>query len=133
MPWRDYSIMEEKLAFINEYLSGSWSMKELCESFAISRVTGFKYLNRFRTFGITGLLESPRNPLSCPHKTPEAVEDAIVALRKEHPRYGAEKLSTILLANDPTLALPSIPTINNILTRKGLIIPRKRIRRIIPV
>lgn len=133
MPWRDYSIMEEKLAFINEYLSGSWTMKDLCESFAISRVTGYKYLDRFRTYGIPGLLESPRNPHSCPHKTPVAIEDAIIALRKEHPRYGAEKLSTILLANDPTLSLPSIPTINNILKRKGLIIPRKRIRRIVPV
>lgn len=49
MPWRDCSIMEEKLAFINEYLSGLWTMKDLCESFAILRVTGYKYLDRFRT------------------------------------------------------------------------------------
>lgn len=125
--------MEEKLAFINEYRSGAWSMTDLCESFCISRTTGYKYLERYIEYGIQGLLEFSREPLSCPHKTADEIERGLISLRKEHPRYGAEKLHTLFETLHPGVELPSIATINNILKRNGLIVPRKRIRRIIAV
>jgi len=44
MPWRNTSIMEERVFFINEYRSGIWTMTELCKKFGISRPLG--YMNR---------------------------------------------------------------------------------------
>ena len=40
MPWKDMSIMDAKIEFINEFLSGAWSMAELCRQFGISRTLG---------------------------------------------------------------------------------------------
>ncbi len=51
MPWRENSVMDERIGFINEYNSGCWSMTELCERFEISRKTGYKWLERYREFG----------------------------------------------------------------------------------
>jgi len=125
--------MDEKFAFINEYRSGYWSMKDLCGAFGISRTLGYKYLHRFEDYGFKGLFEISRVPNSSPNKTPEAIIAAITALRKEHPRYGAEKLRTLLLDRFPERQWPAISTINLILKRNGLVKSKRRIRRITPL
>jgi putative transposase len=133
MPWRDISTMEEKIAFIDEYRSGSWTMVELCQVFGISRTLGYKYLNRYEAFGFPGLEETSRRPESSPSRTPQQVVERILELKKEHPRYGAETLRTKLLEQFPGESWPAISTINLILKRNGLVVPRKRKRHIVPV
>lgn len=133
MPWRNTSIMEERVFFINEYRSGIWTMTDLCKEFGISRPLGYKYIRRYEQFGIDGLLSISRRPHDIPNKTPQNIERLIVAFRKKHPRYGALKILVKLTERYPDKEFPSIPTINNILYRNGLIIPKRRVRRIIPV
>jgi len=133
MPWRDISTMEEKIAFINEYRSGSWTMVELCHVFGISRTLGYKYLDRYESYGFPGLEEISRRPASSPSRTPERVVERILELKKKHPRYGAEKLRTKLLERFPGRSWPAISTINLILKRNGLVVVRKRKRHICPV
>jgi len=41
MPWKASSVMEEKLRFIVEYERDEQTMRELCESFGVSRETGY--------------------------------------------------------------------------------------------
>jgi len=132
MPWKDMSIMDSKIEFINEFRSGAWSMAELCRQFGISRTLGYKYVHRFVQLGWDGLSEVSRAPLVHPNQTPAAQEAAMVSLRKEHPRWGAEKILTILKQEHPDLSWPSISTGNEILKRNGLVVPRRRIRRINP-
>jgi len=43
MPWKERSIMEERLWFVLRLKDGE-SMSSLCRDFGISRVTGYKNL-----------------------------------------------------------------------------------------
>lgn len=81
MPWRDTSIMEERLSFIYEYLSGFWAFSDLCEEFEISRPTGYKFVERFERDGFAGLTDQSRALKVCPNKAPKRMVDAIIRLR----------------------------------------------------
>ena len=133
MPWRYRSIREEKFFFINEFRSGLWTMKSLCQEFGISRTLGYKYLHRFEKAGFEALRELSRVPHSSPNKTPTDIEQAIVELRKKHLRFGAEKLLTVLCQRYPEKPWPSLSTTNLILKRNGLVKPKRRLRKIFPV
>lgn len=37
MPWQERCAMDQRRLFVGEYLTGLWTMTELCEQFAISR------------------------------------------------------------------------------------------------
>ena len=44
MPWRECSVMDERVRFIGHLLDGE-GMSELCRKFGISRKTGYKIFN----------------------------------------------------------------------------------------
>jgi hypothetical protein len=66
-------------------------------SFGISRAKGYKWLERYREEGPKGLEDRMPVARSCPHRTPDAVVDRVVALRKEFPFDGLEKLRARLI------------------------------------
>ncbi|WP_419174389.1 helix-turn-helix domain-containing protein [Desulfosediminicola sp.] len=66
MPWKETTMMDEKLEFINEWKSGNFSFSELCREFDITRPTGYKYIKRFQERGFDGLLEQSRRPRGHP-------------------------------------------------------------------
>ncbi len=133
MPWKDTSAMEEKVEFINEWLSNRYTVTELCEAFGISRTTAYKYFDRYAKEGFNAFLEQSRAPVQHPNQTPEDIELAIIDLRKLHKRWGARKIHRLLKNDFPVERIPSVVTVNNILNRNGLIIPRKRVRRVKPL
>jgi len=133
MPWKDTSIMEERLSFVYEYLSGAWAFSNLCEEYAISRPTGYKFIDRYEKYGFKGLIDLSRAPITSPNRTPKRLVDAIIKLRAKHPRYGPKKLRTKLVERYPALTWPAISTLALILKENNLIPDRRRIRRIIPV
>jgi transposase len=96
MPWRNTTIMDEKYFFINEYLSHRHIITETCKQFGISRTLGYKYIDRYNQSGFKGLEELSRKPKTSPTKTPNKVARDIISLRNKHPRYGADKIKTIL-------------------------------------
>jgi transposase InsO family protein len=130
MPWKETSSMNEKVGFINEWRSGQWSMSELCNAYGISRTLGYRYLNRFEKDGMAGLLERSSAPISSPNKTPNDLEKAIVNLRKQHKRWGPDKLKTILAEQFPEHDWPAVSTIALILKRNDLVLPRRRRRKV---
>lgn len=130
MPWKETSPMNEKISFINEWRSGYWSMSELCDVYGISRTLGYRYLDRFETEGMAGLLERSSAPSSCPNRTPKPVEKAITDLRKQHRRWGPEKLRTVLSERFPDIEWPASSTFALILKRNNMIQPRRRRRKI---
>jgi len=66
------------------------NMSLLCRRFEISRSTGYKWLRRYRAEGKAGLQDRSRRPHSSPAKTPEHIEEAVCALRDEHPAWGSQ-------------------------------------------
>jgi len=47
MPWKECSVMDERLRFVAQLLDGE-AMSEVCRAFGISRKTGYKIFERIR-------------------------------------------------------------------------------------
>lgn len=120
------SPMDQRRSFVRDYESGQWSMSELCERYLVSRPTGYKWIRRAAEGGDTALAELSRAPRSCPHRTPEDIEERILELRR-HYGWGAKKLLQVLHKRDRRQAWPARSTINAILDRHGKL--RKQRRR----
>lgn len=50
MPWKELSVMDERLKFVARLLDGE-SMTDLCQEFGISRKTGYKIIHRYQDHG----------------------------------------------------------------------------------
>jgi transposase InsO family protein len=124
--------MDERLGFITDYQRGSDSMVELCERYGISRKTGYKWLDRYRLFGASGLVERSHAPLHHGSATASALADAIISLRQERPSWGPRKIIAKLSARQPELVWPAPSTAGEILKRAGLVSGRRLHRRAPP-
>jgi len=118
MAWRAMDVQEQRIRFVLAASSGDRTLSSLYSEFGISAPTGRLWLKRYRADGIPSLTEQSRRPLSSPRRTAPAVEERIVALRRDRPDWGARKLA-MLLAREG-LALPAA-TVHRILNRRGLV------------
>ena len=128
MPWKESSVMNERLRFVARVLEGE-SMSEVCREFGISRKTGYKLLNRYREEGPVSLCDRSRRPVRYANQLAEPVERLIVEARKEKPHWGARKIRELLvrrLAGD--IRIPAISTIHAVMDRHGMV-KRGRQRR----
>jgi putative transposase len=126
MPWRETSPMEERLEFVREYESGLFTMTELAVQYGISRKTGYKWLERHDAEGALGLCDRSRRPHTSPQATDPHLMDALVAIRRRHPRWGAKKLLAIAARRDPRADWPSRSTVCTWLKERDLVPPRRR-------
>src|SRR5437660_6673123 len=88
MPWKESSVMDERMRFIIRLKDGE-SMASLCREFGISRKTGYKIFERYEECGLEGLSDRARRPFRYANQLPEQVEAAIVSAKKEKPHWGA--------------------------------------------
>ena len=74
-------------------------MAELCRIFGVSRQTGYVWINRFLEANqdVRALADRPRRPLSSPSAVSEDMQDFIVAMRKEKPKWGPRMLRSWLI------------------------------------
>jgi transposase InsO family protein len=128
MPWKESSVMEERLRFVARVLEGE-SMTDVCRAFGVSRKTGYKLLNRYREEGPVALCDRSRRPVRYANQLPEQIERLIVDMKKEKPPWGARKIRELLvrrLAGD--VRIPARSTVHAVLDRHGLV-KRARQRR----
>jgi len=131
MPWTEWKIMDQREQFVRDYLTGEYPKRALCEAYGISRPTGDKWLARYHAHGVAGLADLSRQPHTQPHRTPDEVVAAIVAMKHRHPSFGPKKIRDRLRAVVPAQAWPVDSTVGVILKRAGLVRPR-RVRRRVP-
>jgi putative transposase len=129
MPWSETSHMRERMLFVAEAQKGVFSVSELCESFGISRKTGYKWIERFEREGLEGLKDRPRIARECPHRTIAEIAQRVLEFRRRHPRWGPKKLLARLEQLDPSVAWPAPSTAGELLKRAGLIGPSRHARR----
>ena len=125
MPWQETNPVLERRHFIHDAQSGHWRMSELCVRYSVSRVTGYKWLDRYRQGGAAFLLDQSRAPRSSPSATaPELVK----LILEENGRYGwgARKVRKRLLKRYPDKAWPARSTISDILLRNGRVRSRRK-------
>src|SRR5438874_9942801 len=132
MPWKASSVMEEKLRFVFEYEQHEQTMRDVCQSFGISRETGYFWLRRYQTQGVLGLAELNRGARRHPNQTSEEIEQLVLDLRQAHMRWGPRKLKRVLERDQPGRRWPATSTIGEMLRREGLVVPRRKRRRTAP-
>ena len=128
MPWRECSVMEERLRFVARLLEGE-RMSDVCRQFGISRKTGYKIWDRYRQEGMEALCDRSRRPVRYANQLPDQIERLIVATKREKPYWGARKIRELLvrrLAGD--VRIPAKSTVHAVLDRHGLV-KRARQRR----
>ena len=128
MPWRQCSVMDERLRFVARLLDGE-GMSEVCREFGISRKTGYKIFSRYKEEGVDALCDRSRRPVRYANQLPDQVERLIVDLKRNKPHWGARKIRELLvrkLAGD--LRLPANSTVHAVLDRHGLV-KRARARK----
>jgi len=124
--------LDEKRNFIEEWERRETSLAELCQRYEISRETGYKWLERYQQEGEEGLEERSRAPLYHPQAMLPKVIDALVDLRRRHPRWGPRKLRAYLQREAPKILWPAASSIGDLLRREGLAHPRRKRKRTPP-
>ncbi|MER9299036.1 helix-turn-helix domain-containing protein, partial [Mesorhizobium sp. M0621] len=82
MPWKECSVMEERLRFVARLLDGE-GMSDVCREFGISRKTGYKIFNRYKEDGLEALTDRSRRPVRYANQLPDQIERLIVESKRE--------------------------------------------------
>ena len=117
MPFCEVSVMDQKRELVEFASRGGANVRELCRRFRISPTTGYKWLERYRSEGLAGLVERSRRPHSSPQRTASAVEAKVLHVRNEsNDVWGGRKIKGAM-EKAGELDIPAASTITAILRR----------------
>ena len=129
MPWKECSVMDERLRFVARLLEGE-AMSEVCREFGVSRKTGYKIFGRYKDHGLEALSDRSRRPIRYANQLPGQIENLIVRCKQEKPHWGARKIRELLVRRlDGDFRIPAKSTIHAVLHRHGLVRGIGRTRR----
>jgi transposase InsO family protein len=121
MPWKESSVMDERLRFVGRLLDGE-AMTDVCREFGISRKTGYKIFGRYKEHGLEALTDRSRRPVRYANQLPQQLEALIVQLKAGKPHWGARKIRELLVRRlDGDVRVPAKSTIHAVLDRHGLV------------
>lgn len=124
------SVVELRLDAVRALLGGA-EITEIARQAGVHRATVHRWVGRYLTDQLGGLMDRSHRPQSCPHQVPSTVEVAVAEMRRRHPRWGSRRIRLeLLLSPAPEMVVPAERTIDRILIRQGLLRarPRKRPR-----
>jgi transposase InsO family protein len=116
MPWQEVSVMDQRREFVGLAMQEGVNRRELCRRFGISPATGYKWLSRW-TAGEDHVADRSRRPHSSPLRSPMDIEVLVLAVRDEHPAWGARKIVRCLERDGHDT--PAGSTVHAILRRHG--------------
>jgi transposase InsO family protein len=126
MPLKVMDIVELRLQVVAEVRSGLASPREAAARRGVGKTQVYEWLARYEAEGASGLAPRSRRPLRSPRQLDAAVEDQIVAWRKQRPRWGAKKIRAELAREG--WPVPAVSTVHQVLVRRGLVQPAPRRR-----
>jgi putative transposase len=125
--------MDQRVAFIADWLREEWTMTELAERYGISRKTGYKWVARYDSASNVGLADRSRAPKRHGRASPALIRAAVLALRRQFPHRGPKKLRAMLTRREPRRRWPAASTIGDWLRDADLSQPRRRERYVTPL
>jgi len=132
MPWKVINQMDIKIELIKDWNAGHFSITDLSQKYMVSRPTVYKWLKRYRQFGIEGLQEQSRAPKQCPHRTSREILDIVIKEKLKNRKRGPRKVRAQLKRKHPKLELPAVSTIGYWFKKEGLVEKRKKRLRVPP-
>jgi transposase InsO family protein len=111
---------------VNAVVLEGRSYREVAQAHGVSKSWVGKVLGRYRTGGYPAIAPRSRAPKRIPHRTPEELEDEIVALRKELTDLGLDAGAQTIhhhlgIRHE---RVPSVSTIWRVLRRRGFVTPQ---------
>ena len=97
MPWRTSNLLQTREEFVKFADAGDQYFSTLCRSFGISRVTGYRWLGRYRLSDKASIVlkDRSRGPHTSPNRvTPDVIE--LVLNQRTQSGWGPLKISVIL-------------------------------------
>jgi transposase len=91
--------------------------RQLCRRYNISAKTGYKWINRYKEFGLDGLIDQSRIPKSSSKKTSGFIE-ALILKERDAIGWCSSKLKAAL-ERDNKKKFPASSTITRVLNRNG--------------
>jgi transposase InsO family protein len=129
MPWKEVSVMSQRLEFVQMASSEQANIRQLCRHFNVSAPTAYKWLHRFRQSKQPQSLEDrSRRPQHSPRRTAAEIEQIVIKLRTAHPAWGGRKIRARMIALGHAV-IPQPSTITAILARHQLIDPSESAKR----
>lgn len=125
MALRVMDVVELRLRVLADVEAGL-SVREAAARHGASKTQVYEWLARRRVEGTGGLVPRSRRPLVSPRQLAGDVEDEIVRLRKERPRWGAKKIRAVLARSG--WPAPAVSTVHAVLVRRGMVDQRRRRR-----
>lgn len=125
MPWESKTVEQQRKEFVEAAMHCS-NFSALCREYGIDRHTGYKWRERYAAQ--ESLSDRSRRPHSTPSKTPEKIEQLILAVRADNPGWGARTIRDVLITEGYE-NIPCAKTVNNILNRYGCITPEESQKR----
>lgn len=121
MVWMETSTVSLRQEFVRLARQDGANKRELCRRFGISPKTGYKWLARVQASAQEDFKDRSRRPQTSPTRSPDAIEQAVLELRRQHPAWGGRKIAQRMLDLGQARLAPS--TVTHILHRHGLITP----------
>lgn len=125
--------MDQRVAFVADWLRDEWTMTELAARYGISRKTAYKWVERYEDDPDHGLAARSRAPHAHGRALAPDIRDAVLALRRTYPHWGPKKLRAVLREREPDRAWPAASTMGDVLRRAGVSQPRRRARYVVPL
>nr|WP_211239300.1 IS481 family transposase [Actinokineospora inagensis] len=114
--------VEYRYRAVCDVLGGS-PIGEVAARYGTSRQSLHTWRQRFQQEGMPGLSDRSRRPRTSLNRTAAEVEALICQLRRDHPRWGARRIS-YELGRSGVQPAPSRATTHRVLVRNGLIDPQ---------
>src|SRR5512139_2123739 len=112
------TVSDVRQLFLEQLRTRTHTLAALCRQHGISRKTAYKWLQRFQQAGPPGLHDRSRRPHHSPGRTDSCLEQTIIQTHQRF-HWGAAKVHAYL--RDQNLPVPSITTVQAILTRHHLV------------
>ncbi len=125
MPWKETCPVDQRVEMVGDWLKNESTIIELSRMYGVSRVTIYKWLNRFKAEGPAGFQEHSRAPHQHPNTVPAEIVQILVSTRLNHQRWGPKKIRDWLREQRPDEEWPALSTMSVIFKREGLVKPRR--------
>jgi transposase InsO family protein len=121
MSWMVRGLQHARVEFVLIAREADSNISETCRRFGVSRKTGYKWLDRYKTSGLDGLVERSRRPKFSPLQLSGDAVVELVKLHEGHEDWGPKKLRARLKRNGscPDGKVPSLATVARLARRMG--------------
>jgi transposase InsO family protein len=116
--------MNERTEFVLKAMSPRANFGQLCQQYAVSRKTGYKWKARFLAEGLGGLQERSRRPHGNARELSEGVVCELIRLKMQYADWGPKKIGDLYSTAHGWA--PSLSTIKRVFSKAGLVKKRRK-------